>query len=53
MAAGAYGFAMSSQYNARPRPAEVLVQGKKWWVVRERETLEDLVRGERVPAALR
>lgn len=53
MAAGAYGFAMSSQYNARPRVPEVLVDGKKWWVVRERETLEDLVRGERVPAALR
>lgn len=53
MAAGAYGFAMSSQYNARPRVPEVLVDGKKWWVVRERETLEDLVRGERIPAAIR
>lgn len=53
MAAGAYGFSMSSQYNARPRVPEILVDGKKWWVVRDRETLEDLVRGERVPAELR
>lgn len=49
MAAGAYGFSMSSQYNTRPRAAEVLVSGKKWWVVRERETLKDLVRGEKIP----
>jgi diaminopimelate decarboxylase len=53
MVAGAYGFAMSSQYNARPRVPEILVDGKKWWVVRERENLEDLVRGERIPAAFR
>jgi diaminopimelate decarboxylase len=45
--AGAYGMAMSSNYNSRPRAAEVLVDGAKWTVVRERETLEDLVRGER------
>ncbi|MBL0349160.1 MAG: diaminopimelate decarboxylase [Elusimicrobia bacterium] len=51
MAAGAYGFSMSSQYNTRPRAAEVLVSGKKWWVVRERETLRDLVRGEKIPRA--
>ena len=44
--AGAYGFSMSSQYNSRPRAAEVLVEGRKWRVVRKRETLEDLVRGE-------
>lgn len=53
MAAGAYGFSMSSQYNARPRAAEILVQGRRWWVVRERETLNDLVRGEKIPAALK
>lgn len=53
MAAGAYGFAMSSQYNARPRVPEILVDGNKWWVVRERENLEDLIRGERIPPALR
>jgi diaminopimelate decarboxylase len=52
MVAGAYGFSMSSSYNARPRPPEVLVDGKKWWIVRERGTFEDLVRGERIPEAL-
>jgi diaminopimelate decarboxylase len=46
--AGAYGMAMSSQYNARPRPAEVLVDGSLFRVVRKRETLDDLVRGETV-----
>jgi diaminopimelate decarboxylase len=50
--AGAYGFAMGSQYNSRPRPPEVLVNGTRWTVVRERETLEDLVRGERIPSDL-
>ncbi len=44
--AGAYGFVMASNYNSRPRAAEVLVDGASWRVVRERETLEDLVRGE-------
>ena len=44
--AGAYGMAMASQYNARPRPAEVLVQGRSWRVIRARETYADLVRGE-------
>ena len=44
--AGAYGFAMSSNYNARPRAAEVLVQGKRVHVARKRETWADLVRGE-------
>jgi diaminopimelate decarboxylase len=53
MAAGAYGFSMSSQYNTRPRAAEVLVSGKKWWVVRERETLRDLIRGETMPPGLK
>jgi diaminopimelate decarboxylase len=52
LVAGAYGFSMSSSYNARPRPPEILVDGTKWWVVRERGTVEDLVRGERVPEAL-
>jgi diaminopimelate decarboxylase len=46
--AGAYGMSMASQYNARPRPAEVLVEGAEFRVVRARETLEDLVRGETV-----
>ncbi len=48
--AGAYGMAMSSNYNTRPRAAEVLVEGDRWTVVRERETVEDLMRGERIPA---
>jgi diaminopimelate decarboxylase len=44
--AGAYGFVLASNYNSRPRPAEVLVEGGSWRVVRERETYADLVRGE-------
>lgn len=53
MTAGAYGFAQSSTYNSRPRPAEVLVQGDRSAVIRARETLDDLVRGEIVPAFVR
>jgi diaminopimelate decarboxylase len=52
MSAGAYGFVMASNYNTRPRPAEVLVDGADFFVVRERETLDDLIRGERIPATL-
>jgi diaminopimelate decarboxylase len=44
--AGAYGFAMSSNYNARPRAAEILVDGARAHLVRRRETLDDLMRGE-------
>lgn len=44
--AGAYGFVMSSQYNSRPRAAEVLVDGAQWKVVRRRETYEDLMAAE-------
>jgi diaminopimelate decarboxylase len=44
--AGAYGFTMSSNYNSRPRAAEVMVDGDRFTVIRERETLEDLTRGE-------
>jgi len=46
--AGAYGYAMSSQYNSRPRAAEVLVNGGKVTLVREREQLDDLVKGQRM-----
>ncbi len=46
--AGAYGFAMSSQYNARPRAAEVLIKNGKCTLVREREQLDDLVSGQRM-----
>lgn len=53
MSAGAYGFAMSSQYNGRPRVAEVLVSGDGYDVVRARETYADLVRGETIPAGLK
>ena len=52
MCAGAYGFSMASNYNSRPRPAEVLVRGDRWAVVREREGHADLVKGELVPAFL-
>ena len=45
--AGAYGFTMASNYNSRPRPAEVLVDGDRFAVVTERERYEDLVRQER------
>ncbi len=45
---GAYGFVMASNYNARPRPAEVMVDDDGWKVVRQRESLEDLWRGETV-----
>ena len=48
MSAGAYGFSMASNYNARPRPAEILVDGSSYRVVRDRESFEDLIRGERV-----
>jgi diaminopimelate decarboxylase len=48
MSAGAYGFAMASNYNTRPRAAEVLVDGNRYTIVRRRETYEDLVAGEAV-----
>ena len=46
MSAGAYGFVMASQYNSRPRPPEVLVDGDRYAIARRRETFADLVRGE-------
>lgn len=49
MSAGAYGFTMSSTYNSRPRSAEVMVSKDRFQVIRERETYEDLVKGERAP----
>ena len=49
MSAGAYGFAMASNYNARPRAAEVLVDGGRYTIVRRRETYEDLILGEVIP----
>jgi len=50
--AGAYGFAMGSQYNSRLRPPEVLVHGKRFTVIRDRESFDDLVRGEHIPTVL-
>jgi diaminopimelate decarboxylase len=49
MSAGAYGMAMASNYNARPRSAEVLVRGSRYELVRRRESIKDLVRGETIP----
>jgi len=46
--AGAYGFTMSSNYNSRPRAVEVMVNGNRWQVIRKRETVEELMRGERI-----
>ncbi len=46
MSAGAYGFVMASNYNSRPLPAEILVEGDTATVVRKRQTLEDLIEGE-------
>ena len=48
LGAGAYGFVMASNYNTRPRPAEVMVDGGRWWVARPRETRGGAVRTERV-----
>jgi diaminopimelate decarboxylase len=52
MSAGAYGFVMASNYNSRPRACAILVDGPRAHTIRERETLEDLVRGEHVPSDL-
>ena len=52
MSAGAYGFSMSSTYNSRPRVAEVMAKADKFYTIRERETYEDLVRGEIIPEFL-
>lgn len=46
MSAGAYGFVMASNYNSRPLPAEALVRGDKFALIRKRQTNEDLIRGE-------
>ena len=52
MSAGAYSFSMASNYNSRPRPAEVLVREDQLFIIRQRETWDDLVRGEHVPEFL-
>ncbi len=53
MGAGAYGFTMSSNYNSRTRPSEVMVIDKNFYIVRRHETYKDLVRGETIPKVLR
>ena len=50
--AGAYGFSMASNYNFRCRPAEILVSGEDYFVIRKRETYEDLVKNEKMPDIL-
>jgi diaminopimelate decarboxylase len=49
MSGGAYGFSMSSNYNSRPRVAEVMVRDSEFFVIRERETYNDLIKGEKIP----
>lgn len=53
MSAGAYGFTMSSNYNSRPRVAEVLVRDEQFYTIRKREDFADLARGEEIPDFLR
>jgi diaminopimelate decarboxylase len=52
LGAGAYGSTMASNYNGRPRPAEVLVRGRRWALIRRRESREDLIRHDVIPAGL-
>ena len=52
MSAGAYGFTMSSNYNSRCRIPEIMVKGNSFFVIRKRETFEDLIRGEEIPPYL-
>ena len=49
MSSGAYGFSMSSNYNSRPRAAEVMVKGDQYHTIRARETYEDMIQGEVIP----
>ena len=53
MSAGAYGFSMSSNYNSRPRAAEVIVKGREHVLIRKRETYDGLIRNDQIPAFLR
>jgi diaminopimelate decarboxylase len=49
LSAGAYGFVMASNYNSRPRAAEVMIDGQSARLIRRRESFEDLIAGERLP----
>jgi len=53
MGAGAYAFSMSSNYNSRPKAAEVMVRGREHFLIRSRETYRDLIRGEVIPGFLK
>ena len=53
LSAGAYGFSMASRYNVRPLPAEVLVRGSNFELVTARESFQQMIAGERVPAWLK
>jgi diaminopimelate decarboxylase len=52
MSVGAYGFTMASNYNSHPKPPEVLADGDRYYVVRKRESFDDLINGEVIPASL-
>ena len=51
LSAGAYGFVMASNYNSRPFPAEILVDGAQSHVIRKRQTYDDLIAGEVIPGS--
>ena len=53
MSAGAYGYVMSSNYNVRPRVPEVMVKGKEFAVTKDRESYEELFKGEHIPQFLK
>ncbi|MBU0468397.1 MAG: diaminopimelate decarboxylase [Candidatus Omnitrophica bacterium] len=53
MGAGAYGYVMASNYNVRGRPAEVMVKGSRFEIVKTRETFSDLTRGEKIPGFIK
>lgn len=49
MNAGAYGMSMAGTYNSRPLPAEILVDGERCAVIRQRQTLDDIIKDEHIP----
>jgi len=53
MSAGAYGFSMSSNYNSRPKAAEIIVKGREHFLIRKRETYSDLIRNDSIPPFLK
>lgn len=53
LSAGAYGSVMASNYNSRPRAAEVMVKGSEFFLIKEREQFEDIIKGETIPESLK